>query len=454
MKPDSALSGEALVQLLGVQFSRVPEHRTLGQVEIPLKDFLMSGYAIFAMKFPSLLQYDEDMRKLAPHSSLQTLFNIGRLPSDTQMRAVLDEVNPEQLRRSFRALFARAQRQKVLEGHRLFNGKYLVPIDGSGYFYSDAIHCASCCEKSLQAGGTAYYHQMLTGVIAHPEKATVIPFCPEPIKKQDPTEKQNDSEKSAFARFISRLHDEHPRLKVMINTDALHTNAVNIRLLKSLGMSFIMSVKPGSHEKLFEMMETWETYGATKAKVVEEEIGDKIKKHRMHEFRYANGTILNHSGLDFAVNFIDYRETTQWVNQKGDLKSEVTRFTWVTDEIITDENTMALMRAGRARWKIENETFNTLKNHGYEFEHNFGHGYKNLTTNFAYLMMLAFTVDQLQEIASLHFQEALKRCLGKRSRLWREIKGLYLARVLIASYTQLIDVIAHPECWKLTLNSS
>jgi hypothetical protein len=115
---------------------------------------------------------------------------------------------------------------------------------------------------------------------------------------------------------------------------------------------------------------------------------------------------------------------------------------------------MLLMRAGRTRWKTENETFNTLKNHGYEFEHTFVHGYRNLTTNFSYMMMVAFMVDQLQEIASLHFQEALRTCFGKRCRLWRQIKAFYLAKVIMTSYNQLIDVIAHPKSWKLAPDTS
>ena len=56
------------------------------------------------------------------------------------------------------------------------------------------------------------------------------------------------------------------------------------------------------------------------------------------------------------------------------------------------------MRGGRARWKIENETFNTLKNLGYNFEHNYGHGKKYLSTVFGLLMMLAFLLDQIQEL--------------------------------------------------------
>ena len=67
---------------------------------------------------------------------------------------------------------------------------------------------------------------------------------------------------------------------------------------------------------------------------------------------------------------------------------------------------MALMRAARARWRIENETFNTLKNHGDYFEHNFGRGHRHLSTMFAYLMMLAFLIDQIQQRCCALFQSA------------------------------------------------
>ena len=79
-------------------------------------------------------------------------------------------------------------------------------------------------------------------------------------------------------------------------------------------------------------------------------------------------------------------------------------FAWVTDLPIQESTVMELMRAGRARWRIENETFNTLKNQGYSFEHNFGHGEKQLSTVFAYLMMLAFLIDQIQQRCCRVFQ--------------------------------------------------
>ena len=97
---------------------------------------------------------------------------------------------------------------------------------------------------------------------------------------------------------------------------------------------------------------------------------------------------------------------------------------WVTNHDITDKNLYELMRGGRARWKIENETFNTLKNQGYQFEHNFGHGKKNLHTVFAFLMMLAFLIDQVQEATCGLFQRAMEYRKTRRA-FWEKMRSLF-----------------------------
>ena len=78
------------------------------------------------------------------------------------------------------------------------------------------------------------------------------------------------------------------------------------------------------------------------------------------------------------------------------------------------------MRGGRARWKIDNETFNTLKNQGYHLEHNYGHGERNLSVVLALMMMLAFLVDQVQQPCCPLFQAAWHKMKTKRH-LWEEI---------------------------------
>jgi len=134
-----------------------------------------------------------------------------------------------------------------------------------------------------------------------------------------------------------------------------------------------------------------------------------------HQFRFLNQVPLNKSNQDVLVNFVEYWQ----------VKGEKTRhFCWVTDLTVTPKNVFQIMRGGRARWKIENETFNTLKNQGYHFEHNFGHGQKNLSVVFALLMMLAFLVDQTLELACRLFQAVLNK-EGSRRSLWDHVRALF-----------------------------
>ena len=96
----------------------------------------------------------------------------------------------------------------------------------------------------------------------------------------------------------------------------------------------------------------------------------------------------------------------------------------MTDFKITQKNAYEIMRGGRARWKVENETFNTLKNQGYHFNHNFGLGKNHLSEVFAMLMMLAFLVDQTQQLCCNLFQNVWKKSGSKRA-LWEKIRSLF-----------------------------
>jgi len=96
-------------------------------------------------------------------------------------------------------------------------------------------------------------------------------------------------------------------------------------------------------------------------------------------------------------------------------------FSWTTNIKLSKTNVYYIMRIGRSRWKIENETFNTLKNQGYNFKHNYGHGKKNLSVVFAMLMMLAFLVDQIQQVWNMLFRAAWQETKTKKS-LWEKVR--------------------------------
>jgi len=374
------LSAAGLLSEARRLFARIPEQ---SGCDIALVDHLMSGLALFGLKYPSLLQFENDRREEATRANLKALYGIERAPSDTCFRERLDELDPRHLRPLYKALLGQLQRGKGLEGFAYLDGHYLLSLDGTGYFSSQKVHCAQCAEKHHRNGTTTYYHQMLGAVLVHPGHKEVFALAPEPILKPDGS-KKNDCERNAAKRLLADLRREHPHLKLIVVEDALASNAPHIRHLQALDLRFILGAKQSDHTFLFDWVEaTAQTTEVTLA----DEAGFR------HRFRYLNGAPLNDANFELEVNFLEYWEYAP--------DATVTHFAWVTDILITDTNLMTLMRGARARWKIENETFNTLKNQGYQFEHNFGHGQQNLSVVFAMLMMLAFLVDQTQQLCDL-----------------------------------------------------
>jgi hypothetical protein len=469
------LSGRALLRQIRRVFETIPDHRRAASTRVALADALMSGFAVFSLKFPSLLQFEQQAReeieksldrnrKRSPalsekkhNSNLRSLYAIKQIPSDTQMREILDPVDPEAIRPVFKALFEPFQRGKGLKDFEFASvpGHYLLSIDGTGYFSSSQVHCESCMKKVIKKSSpdpqTIYYHQMLAASIVHPDQATVIPVCPEPILKQDGKDK-NDCERNACRRFLAKFRQDHPKLQVIVIQDALASNSPHIKDLKDYDMRFILSVQPTSHTTLFRGIEKQQALGMMHEKQVQQIIGEKIKKRVTHSYRWINATLLNHADLHLTVNFLDYREVTEWVNAKGKGQKTETHLSFVTDLRLDSNSVVEVAKGGRCRWKIENETFNTLKNQGYEFEHNFGHGDQNLTTVFAYLMMLAFLFDQLQEHCCRLFQGARERCVSRIS-LWQLMRSMY-RYVHFQDWSSFISAIAQPRKWKMVPDTS
>ncbi len=398
------LSADALFRLVRSGFANILDDRR-SDTDISFTDALMSAFAMFSLKSPSLLAFDKERAE----GNLQTIYGIERVPCDTHMRERLDPASPESLRPVFKSVFRQLQRGKALEPLVFFDDCYLLALDGTGYFSSKTIHCASCLHKVHRNGTMTYYHQMLGAAIIHPDVREVIPLMPEPIVKQD-GESKNDCERNAAKRLVAKLRQDHPHLKFIVTEDSLSSNAPHIETLQAHGLHYILGVKEGDHAFLFRQVQAAEQAG----RVTSYERHDRAVG-LVHRFRFVNDVPLNASNAEVRVNFIEYWEI-------GDDK--VQHFSWVTHLRVNKCTVFHLMRGGRARWKIENETFNTLKNQGYNFEHNYGHGTQNLSVVFAMLMMLAFLVDQTQQLCCALFRAVWAK-LGSKRLLWERMRALF-----------------------------
>jgi hypothetical protein len=445
------LSAKGLLSEVRKIFEKVKEPPKGNQgekKEISITDCLMSALAMFKLKFPSLLQFESAQEEEPVKQNLKNLFGLKRIPCDSYMRERLDEVDPNDVRKTFTSVFSSLQRGKALEKYVFWNGKYLLLNDGTGFFSSKKIHCDNCCEKHHKKdGSTTYYHQILGAAIAHPDYKEVIPICPEPIMKEDGSTK-NDCERNAAERLLRDFRREHPHLPVIVVEDALSSNGPHLKLLKELNMSFISVLKPDGNKSLFDWIDGFD-WGKDFSKRDESqgEFSFVDAQERTYKFRFVNQIPLNDTHIDFKVNFIECWE----IDKSG---RQLYHNTWVTDIAVTQENAYTITRGGRARWHIENETFNTLKNQDYHFEHNFGHGYKNLSTVFARLMMLAFLIDQVEQMCCALFQGALKKQKGRKTYLWRRVKGFFEFHILTSWEVLYWAIIQGAEPYAVVIDTS
>jgi len=408
MSPRKNLCATALYQEVKETFAEIEDHRS-NEVDIPLEDILMSAFAMFSLKDDSLLRFDKRREDGEEKENLERVYGIEEIPCDTTMREEIDEVDPEGIKKGFKIIFKGAQRGGLLKGFSYLDGYYLVSLDGTKNFSSKKISCPSCLERKQKNGEVIYYHQFMGAVIVHPDKAEVIPIGAESIIKQD-GETKNDCERNAGKRLVKDIRKNHPKLKIIILEDGLHSTGPNIKELEKQGMSYVIGAKKSDHKVLFKELGSRKEAGEShNYKVIEEET--KVE----HHFHYSNDLAINASNEDVRVNVLEYWE-------KSEKKEQY--FAWVTDIEISEENVEEIMRAGRARWKVENETLNTLKNQGYNAEHNYGHGKQNLAVNLMLIMMLAFLVDQILQIACPLFQAAKAKCKTKKL-LWERVRHLF-----------------------------
>lgn len=413
-----------LMETLSEEFAQLPDHRRANS-SYELADVLRSAFAMFSLKSPSLLAFKELTKQ--EEKNLKAIYRIQSIPSDTQMRTMLDPLSPALLRTLFAKLFNKLSESGVIKEYEYWKGQIVISIDGVEHFCSTKVHCDHCTTRAHRNGEMSYHHAGLAAVLVHPDQEEVFTLDFEPILNTDGS-KKNDCERNAAKRLCQDLHERYPDLKPILVEDALYANAPHIRQITGYGWLFVLNVKPDSHESLERQFAGRKASGQVKELRITDPQGIK------HYFAWTNDLCLCESAVDVSVNYLLYEQT--------DKRGKVTRWTWITNIPLNARSVEAVMRAGRARWKIENETFNTLKNQGYNFEHNYGHGKQNLATILALLMFLAFTIDQMIQRCWRLFRQ-VRGSLRTKAKLWDIVRSLFQVQpfpTMDALYRQIADL--------------
>lgn len=400
-------------------------------------DCVLSAFAMFHLKYPSLLQFDEARRNQHKIRNIKAIYGLDRVPCDTTMRERLDVLTIEPITKAIHDLIGVIQRSQSLQ-HMDFLGTKLVGLDGTGFFASNEVHCEHCCEKKHKNGTLTYHHQMLAGSIVHPLHKQVFPIMFEPICKSDGDVK-NDCERNAAKRWLKRYRTLYPNMPTTIVEDGLASNAPHIQALQDARCHFILGAKPNDHKFLYDWFSNAESPDAFE---FEEQSG-----HFNRRYRFMNNVPLNDANFDLKVNVFKFEEEElPHLTKRGKPTTktlEKRTWVWITDHPINMNNIRALVAGGRARWKIENETFNTLKNQGYHFEHNYGHGSKNLSNVLAGIMLLTFLFDQILFAFNVEMQRAYAEMNKTYRYLWEKLRSLFNEWV-VSSLELLYQAVFQP----------
>lgn len=429
--PKKWLSFTALRRKMSEVFLQISDWRSADKTTHSIHDALMSGFAMMFFQDPALLQFQKRMQEKTEQSNLQNLFAVETIPKDSQMRGIIDSVDSQHFGPIFKDFFFRCQRAKALEQFRILSSHYLCPIDGTQFFGSNEICCEHCLTKTHKKGTDkeyqSYSHHALQAAIVHPDIRQVIPLMAEEIRNEDGQDKQ-DCELNASKRLLNKIKTDHPQLPIIVIGDGLYSKQPFIEDVQNIGKSYILVAKPDDHKIMMEWVEKQKALGEMKRK----EIYDV--KGRRHVYEWIEEKVpLNGNEKTVWVYFFRYQLVVQ---DKNGIEKVTYKNSWVTDLQITQNCIEELVRAGRCRWKIENECFNTLKNQGYNIEHNYGHGSQNLSFNFYLLILLAFFFHQIFELTD-HLFKICRKKLGSKRYLWECLRqGIRL--IIFKTWQQLL----------------
>jgi len=389
---------------------RKPNHNTRYQIV----EAILSAFSVFFMQSPSFLAHQRVLQRKQGCNNATSLFQIERIPSDQQIRNLLDPLPVQYFQDDFWSIFDGLDEQRHLLQFRNELGTHLLALDGVTHFSSEQISCSGCLKRQDKQGEVHFYHSAITPVIVKAGRAQVIPLPPEFITPQDGQEKQ-DCERNAAKRWLEQHHTHFADHKITYLGDDLYANQPLCQLIAdSYHQFFIFVCKPDSHTSLYETIAFLEKNGAIQTLSQRHWNG---KHGEIWRYRLVNQIPLRNGNDAIPVNWCELvitHEITGVILYQN---------AFITNHPITPDNVATIVQSGRTRWKIENENNNTLKTKGYHFEHNFGHGQQHLSNVLITLNLLAFLLHTVQEITNPLYQ-SLRQALGARKTFFDDLRAL------------------------------
>jgi hypothetical protein len=418
---------EGLISALRETCVGLPDKRRGKNSHYAMADIAMAAFSVFFMQSPSFLAHQRHLAQGHGHgrSNCETLFGMTQIPSDNHIRDILDPVPPERFYPVFAPAVEALEQGGGLPDFRRLGDHVLIAFDGTEYYRSAKLHCPRCSTRKRSGGKTEYFHSLVSATLVAPGHNRVVPLEPEFIVPQDGHDKQ-DCESLAARRWLAAHGPQYARLNPVYLGDDLYSRQPICQAVRAVDGHFLFVCKPSSHPTLQEYLTGIELPSLTKQ-----------VKHGRQRFTYSYQWLCDvplRDGADaLAVNWL----MIEIRNAAGEITH---RNSFITDLPVNRDTVVELAACGRARWKIENESFNTLKTKGYNLEHNFGHGKENLSAVLATLNLLAFAFHTVAELTHDLWRRAMKEA-GARVRFFSRLREI-TAFLVFPSWLHLLKTLA------------
>lgn len=407
------LKFDSLIESLKEIAENLFDHRTGKNGKYEMQDAVLSAFSLFFTQSRSFLAHQRDMQRERGKNNANSLFGVFKLPSDQQIKNLLDPVPPNEFYPILENTFHLLNAVGALDDYRTAQGNLLAAWDGVYYFSSDKINCSQCRTQEHKNGTITYAHVALATVLVGINQPVVFPLPPEFLTPQDGHDKQ-DSEIAAAKRWLEAYARFCRDNKIILLADDIFCHQPLCELLIEAGVEFLFVCKPDSHKTLYEWVEGLEITGGVEHLTSEIWNG---KDHEISDYRIAKQVPLRDGDDALLVNFFECT-----IRHKKDQKV-LYHNAFATRIDVTTETVEDYTEQGRARWKVENENNNTLKNQGYHFEHNFGHGSQFLSMTLLTLNLIAFLFHSVLSLMDLNYQ-LVRNSLGTRETFFDDIRAL------------------------------
>lgn len=319
----------------------------------------------------------------------QLLFDesLEEIPHGDTINNYFKEVSVDDFRNIMYAMFRDLIRMKIADDYRIENKYYHLIIDGVNMHSYSLKHTDGCLEKHHQTGQVTYHNDALVAVISMGNVTIPVDF--EMIENIGTVYNKQDCEINAAKRLLKRIKKNFKRLQICVAGDALYFGEPMIELMNENEWKYIITFKEGSSRETAEYYET--------CKSGKDTIIHKGKENTYYE--YYNG--------------VEYREKKFNIIE---IVEEERRFCYITDIEITERNCERIGSHGRNRWKIENKSFNDLKNHGYHLSHAMSYD-ENAMKIHIMITLISHLIMQLVE----HYEKTKQRFVTIRE-LGEDIK--------------------------------